>query len=275
MRGVRTRRRWVMAVFLVIAWSRLGGAPEVYGAEPQNWQLSSSLTYESGTYGTSTRSETIYVPFTLKRLFDQGDLSLTVPFLELRTTGETTLIDGKPQRIRKGRKTDLAPTGTVTKGGLGDMILKGRYYVVDEHGLLPTIALVAKIKFPTADDSQGLGTGKFDEGFGVEVSRQFLERFIGYFDLSYTIIGSPAGVDLRNQTTYDIGLGYQFTQQMLGRLFYEERTALLAGQQNPRSLLVTWDYKLTQSFMLNAAGEIGLSSGAPDYGLTAGIGVRF
>lgn len=275
MRGVWTRRRWVMAAFLVVAWSSLGGAPETYGAEPQNWQLSSSLTYESGTYGTSTRSETIYVPFTLKRFFDQGDLSLTVPFLELRTTGETTVVDGTPQRIRPGRRTDLAPTGTVTKGGLGDMILKGRYYVVDEHGLLPTIALVAKIKFPTADESQGLGTGKFDEGFGVEVSRRFLERFIGYFDLSYTVIGSPAGVDLKNQTAYDIGLGYQFTPQFLASVFYEERTALLSGQPNPRSFLFTGYFKVTQTFHLNAAVEVGLSDGAPDYGLTAGAGVRF
>lgn len=275
MSGVWMRRRRAMVALLVVTWSNLGTVPEARGAEPQNWQLSSSLTYESGTYGTSTRSETVYIPFTLKRFFDQGDLSFTVPLVVLRTTGETTLIDGRPQRIRTGRRTDLAPTGTVTKEGLGDMMLKGRYYAVDEHGLLPTIALVAKVKFPTADESQGLGTGKFDEGFGVEVSRRFLERFIGYFDLSYTIIGSPAGVDLQNQTTYDIGLGYQFTPQMLGSLFYEERTALLTGQQNPRSLLATWDYKLTQSFRLNAAGEVGLSSGAPDYGLTVGVGVRF
>lgn len=256
-------------------WNGLLNIPGAMAAEQQNWQLSSSLTYESGTYGTSTRSETVYIPFTLKRLFDQGDLSLTVPFLILRTTGETTLVDGRPQRIRPGRKTDLAPTGTVTKGGLGDMLLKGRYYVVDEHGLLPTIALAAKVKFPTADDSQGLGTGKFDEGFGVEVSRRFLERFIGYFDLSYTIIGSPAGTDLRNQTAYDLGLGYQFTPQLLGSAFYEERTALLTGQPNPRSVLFTGDYKVTQAFRLNAAVEAGLSSGAPNYGLTAGVGVRF
>lgn len=269
------RRRWAVAAFLVVTWSTLGAVPEARGVEPQNWQLSSSLTYESGTYGTSTRSETVYVPVTLKRLFGQGDLSFTVPFLSLRTTGETTLIDGRPQRIRPGRRVDLAPAGTVTKGGLGDMALKGRYYVVEEQGLLPAIALTAKVKFPTADESQGLGTGKFDEGFGVEVSRRFLERCIGFFDLSYTVIGSPAGIDLRNQTAYDLGLAYQFASQLLGSVFYEERTALLAGQSNPRSFLVTGDYTVTQAFRLNVAVEVGLSNGAPDYGFTGGVAVRF
>lgn len=261
-------------IFLGIG-SGLQRLPVAIGAEPPNWQLSSSLTYESGTYGTSTRTDTVYIPFTVKRLFDQGDLGLTVPFVILRTTGETTLVDGIPQRIRLGRKTNLAPTGTVTKGGLGDMFLKGRYYVVEEHGFLPTIALTAKVKFPTADESQGLGTGKFDEGFGVEVSRRFLERFIGYFDLSYTFIGSPAGTDLRNQTAYDLGLGYQFTPKLLGSIFYEERTALISGQPNPRDFLITGDYKVTQAFRLNAAVEVGVSSGAPNYGLTAGASLRF
>jgi len=238
-------------------------------AEPPNWQLSSSITYESGHFGTGTRVDLVYIPFTLKRLFDQGDIGLTLPFVSLRTTGEATLVGGTLQRIRKG------PKAPVTRSGVGDMILKGRYYAVDEHGLLPTIVLVAMIKFPTADESQGLGTGKFDEGVGLEVSRTFLKDFSAYFDISYTVIGSPAGTDLNNQTTYDIGLGYKFTTQLLGRVFYEERTALITGQPNPRSLLFDADYKVTPAFRLNALVEAGLSSGAPNYGLTAGASVKF
>jgi hypothetical protein len=274
MKRARSIGGWTLIALLGV-WYGLAVTPNALGAEKQDWQLSSSFTYESGTYGTGTRTETVYVPFTLKRFFDVGDLSLTLPFVVLRTTGETTLIDGRPQRIRIGRRTDLAPTGTVTKEGLGDMLLKGRYYVVEEHGLLPTIALVAKVKFPTADSSQGLGTGKFDEGVGVEGSRTFLRDFIGFFDVSYTVIGSPAGLDLKNQTAYDFGLGYYFTQQLLGGLFYEERTALITGQSNPRSLLFTGDYTVSRAFRLNAAVEVGLSNGSPDYGLTGGVAVRF
>ena len=65
------------------------------GRPPQNWQLSSSITYESGTFGTGTRTETVYIPLTLKRLFDQGDIGLTLPFVTVRTAGETTLVEGR------------------------------------------------------------------------------------------------------------------------------------------------------------------------------------
>jgi hypothetical protein len=260
---------WGGVITLVAIGSGMHGTPTVLGAEVPNWQVSSSITYESGTFGTGTRTDIVYIPFTLKRLFDQGDLGLTLPFVTLRTTGVTTLVGGTLQQIRKG------PKAPVTNSGVGDMILKGRYYAVDEHGLLPTIVLVAMIKFPTADESQGLGTGKFDEGVGVEVSRTFLKDFIAYFDISYTIIGSPAGTDLNNQTTYDIGLGYKFTPQLLGSVFYEERTALITSQPNPRSLLFNADYKVSQAFRFNALVEAGLSSGAPNYGFTAGGSVKF
>ncbi len=272
------RIRWwaLHALWLgVVALVPVGVASEAVALEDPRWQLSSSLTYESGTFGTSNRTETLYVPFTLKRLFSQGDIGLTVPFVVLQTTGETTLVDGQPQRIRRARQSNLAPAGTVTKAGLGDMLLKGRYYAVDEHDFFPTIALVAKVKFPTADSSEGLGTGKFDEGIGVEVSRRFLERFIAFLDLSYTVIGSPSGIHLDNQTAYDIGLGYQVTPQLLASVFYEERTALLSDQPNPRSFLLTADYKISQAFRVNSAIEVGLSNGAPDYGLTAGASWRF
>src|SRR3989449_5615563 len=156
MRHLRRLASWGLVAFVAIG-SGAFGVGLALAAEPPNWQFSSSITYESGHFGTGTRTETEYIPFTLKRLFDQGDIGLTLPFVTVRTAGETTLVEGTLQKIRKG------PKAPVTRSGVGDMILKGRYYAVDEHGLLPTIVLVAKIKFPTADESEGLGTGKFED----------------------------------------------------------------------------------------------------------------
>ena len=48
-------------------------------------------------------------------------------------------------------------------------MLHGRYYLVDEGKFLPLIAVVGRIKAPTADDSKGLGTGEWDEGIAQRV----------------------------------------------------------------------------------------------------------
>ena len=53
--------------------------------------------------------------------------------------------------------------------GIGDIIVRGRYYLLDERGWLPTIAVRAHVKAPTASAERGLGTGRPDEGVGVEV----------------------------------------------------------------------------------------------------------
>lgn len=44
-----------------------------------SWQAGPSVFYSTGTYGTSTRTTTLYVPFTMRRLFEKGDLSLVIP----------------------------------------------------------------------------------------------------------------------------------------------------------------------------------------------------
>ncbi|MGH7227946.1 MAG: hypothetical protein ACREIH_01920, partial [Nitrospiraceae bacterium] len=96
-----------------------------------------------------------------------------------------------------------------------------------------------------------------------------------FLDLGYTFIGDPPTVNLRNQWNYDLGLGYYFTRDLLGSLYYEEWRALVEGLSNPRDLLFAMNYKATSILRFNASLLIGLSDGAPDYGLTGGLSFRF
>jgi hypothetical protein len=242
------------------------------GAE-EKWQTDLSATFTSGDYGTNSRTDILYMPFSLRRLFEAGDLTLTIPYIHITSDGNVTLLNGVPNRT--GRLRSARTAARVSEDGLGDVVLKGRFYVLDEQGPLPTFALTARVKAPTADADKGLGTGEWDEGVGAEVSKRFAERWVGYGDLGYTIIGKPDGVPLRNQWNYDVGLGYYFTKALLGSMYYEEWRALLPGLSNPRDLLFVVTYKATPTVRFNAAFEAGLSDGAPDYGMTAGLSVRF
>lgn len=245
-------------------------SPAPSAAEKKEWKFSAALSYSSGKYGTSTPTRVTYIPFTLQRLYEQGDVGVTVPYISVRTEGETSLVNGTAQRIKK--KGTGRPAA---RGGLGDIIVKGRWYAVEEKGILPTIDLFAKVKLPTADESEGLGTGKVDAGGGVELSRQFLEKWVGYLDASYTYVGSPAGTDLKAQKAYDVGLGYFLESDLLVSVFYEERTALVDGEPKYRTLELTGDYKVDPDSRLNASLGAGLSEGAPDYFFSIGGSVRF
>jgi hypothetical protein len=218
-------------------------------------------------------------------MFDNGDVTLIIPYLSVTGDCDVTLLSGVPNKtggtcptrtIAGGRQVRTTVTRT-TESGIGDVLLQGRYYLLDEDkkGFLPTIAVLARIKFPTADRDRGLGTGEFDEKLGVQLSKTLTEQWIAFADLGYTFIGSPPGVDLKNQWNYDVGIGYYFTPSLLGSVYYEEWTAVVSGFDNPRDLYFDATYTVTPAFRLNAGLLVGLSSGAPDYGVIGGVSYRF
>ena len=110
---------------------------------------------------------------------------------------------------------------------------------------------------------------------GMELTQRLPSNFVAFADTGYTIIGRVQGVGLRNQWYYDLGLGYYFTKILLGSVYYEEWRAVVEGLQNPQDLLFALNWTVTDAWRLNSALQIGLSDGAPDYGITFGASVRF
>lgn len=268
---------WVFALLTI---------PLLCKAAEETWQLGLSWSYLSGDFGTGSRTDITYVPLSIRRLFDDGDLTLLIPYVSITGDCGVTLLSGVPNRTDGTCPTTTVTTGSgkqvtrlratrTTESGIGDLIGRGRFYVTDEQGLIPTVAVTARIKFPTADENQGLGTGEFDKGVGVELSKKLIGDWIGFLDLGYTFIGDPPGLDLNDQWSYDFGAGYYFTKTLLGSLYYEEWRAVVPGFSNPRDLLFAVNHTPTPAARFNAALQIGLSDGAPDYGLTGGLSLRF
>jgi len=252
----------------------------VFGVD-ETWEVGVEPSFTSGDYGTGTDTDITYVPVTIRRSFGDGDLSLIIPYIHIESTQNVTIVGGSPNRIKKARGGGGGVVGTsvttrrTTEEGLGDLILQGRYYVLAETEVLPLIGLIGRIKFPTADEDKGLGTGELDVGFGLELSKSFSEEWEGYFDVGYTFIGDPSGLDLRDQWYYSLGLGHCLTMDLLVSAYYEEWRALVAGEPNPRDLFFTVNYNFSQEVEFTAGLILGLSDGAPDYGVTGGIRVRF
>jgi hypothetical protein len=146
---------------------------------------------------------------------------------------------------------------------------------VDQGQYSPTIAVVMQLKVPTADPDKGLGTGKFDERFGLELSRTLGPRFITFLDGGYTIIGKVAGVSLRNQPYADAGVGYYITPAVLTAVYYEWWRSVIAGLQDPQDVLVSLTYTMAPAVRLSGSLEFGLSDGAPRTGVSAGVSFRF
>jgi hypothetical protein len=159
---------------------------------------------------------------------------------------------------------------------MGDIVVRGRYYLLDERGWMPTVAIRAHVKAPTASADDGLGTGRPDEGIGIEVSRALGGGFLMMADGGYTVIGEPAGVEFNNNWWYDVGVGQNLAGGLVNvSVFFEEYRAIVPGLASARDILAAVGLRGANGWRLQLAGYIGLSDGAPDNGLAVSANRRF
>ena len=316
-RGAPHRRKTANTAVTYALWTMLWltAAPGV-GYAGEQWQVGTTSSFSSGRYGTDTRTEILYTPFTVRRLFADGDVTAVLPHTCIRGSGDVTVIDGTPVRIDENRDTrepgtdgdrqtesptqgrgDRAGAGpeftrttdelTTTLGrnalgddlntcGMGDIIVRSRYYVLDERGWLPTVAVRAHFKAPTASADDGLGTGRPDEGIGVEVSRAIGAGFTAMVDGGYTLIGKPQGVEFNNRWWYSVGAAKNLANGVVNlSVFLEEYSAIVPGFTNARDVVAGLNLRSARGWRVQLLGEFGLSDGAADLGFIVGASRRF
>lgn len=287
-------------VLLGVVLTAIGAGPSGRAAAAEDersiqpaplWRASATVNYSSGSYGTDSRANILYAPLTVRRIFQNGDVSLTIPFVSISGTGAVRLVGGMPTRTSSstassvgalagttggGKGTGSRPlSAATTDSGLGDIILRGRYYLIEESDIVPLVALTGRIKMPTADADHGLGTGEFDEGAGVELTKTLTDRWLAYLDGGYNLIGDAPGTSFNNQWWYDIGIGHDVTDNLHMSVFYEEYRALVNTVSNARNLLTLANYVVNDTVHLTGSLLVGLSNGAPNYGFGAGVRFRF
>ena len=270
--GSRIRRR-IRGIAGAAAAILLVAAP-AFAADPR-WSFTTAVFYSVGDYGTDKDTTIVYVPFTLGVTpIDRLTLSLTVPYI--RQTSQNVVVTGGGVAVRRrGQSTTSTSSSAETEDGVGDVLLKGSFVVLRDEGLIPEVAPYVRIKFPTADEDRGLGTGEFDETIGVELSKRLSERLTGHLSLSYTFVGDPPDLELRDSFGWSIGADYAVTSPISVFAYLEGSTAIDASQQDPLELRVGAEFRVTKALSLTGAVSRGLSDGSADWGLSASLGVRF
>jgi hypothetical protein len=261
----------VLGIMLILA----GMTPALAADDVRIWSFSTSVNYSVGDYGTDKDTTIVYVPFTLGvKPIDRLALSLTVPYIY--QSSENVVVTAGGVAVRKRGDGKFArPERSSSESGLGDMLFKVSFTVLEEKDLIPEIAPYVKIKFPTADSDRGLGTGEFDETIGVDLSKQLIDRLYGYVTLAYTFVGDPPGTNFRNSFGWSLGAAYSVVGPLSVFAFLDGSTAISPGQSDPVELRVGAEYRLTRALKLTGSVTRGLTDGAADWGLSGGLALRF
>ena len=245
--------------------------PEAWSQETTeraHFQIKIGATYDRGDYGTTDLTKVVFVPVTFRYLGKRYDVSVTPSFARVESSGGVQLIEGVPT------PTGVAGTTRVTNSGVGDTVVRSRFYLLEGTRSAPSISPFVKIKIPTSPSALSLGTGKTDAGFGVEMDHQ-ISRTILFGDLSYTFIGDITGLNLRNRPAGSFGIGERITNSVVVNGMIDWRRSVLATNPDPTDLVGVISYRVSPSLTVSPNAYVGLTRSTSDYGGGIEFSFRF
>ncbi len=251
-------------------------------AEEYTYSVGQGFEFSSGKYGTNTHTESIYAPLTVMvSPTDRLGLSLEIPFVYQSNSNvvssiarggmqgsKTTMLPAVGMGGMSGSGSGMSSSSASTnqsESGLGDIILKVVYVLLPEKDSIPQIRPTAFVKFPTADKSRSLGTGEFDEGLAVEISKWFGD-FNPFVEIGYTVQGKSAQLSLKNYMVYDAGVGYQVTESFRPILLIKGTTSPADGASSLLEVRLKLKYQATKHTGMEGYVAKGITTNSPDYG---------
>ncbi len=158
------------------------------------------------------------------------------------------------------------------ESGFGDLVLGAKWGFFSETNGLPAQALSLSVKFPTADDDKGLGSGEIDYDLMWIASKMLTETVGLHLNAGYTWVGEPGGEDVGDIVHYGSAVDVQLnaTVQWVGEVFAEKE--LQSDTQTIIQYNTGFRWAASNALILDvAAGSSLHGDDAPDFTATIGL----
>lgn len=263
---------------LTVATLLLGTLCSHAETELPHYAIGLGFEVSSGTFGSNSTSTYATLPVTFDWFpTERLDLELTIPLLYQQTanTGHALLgtnmqnsVTTSAKSVARGSMMGGGGGGSMLGGdyGLGDITLTSGYAVVQDSNSFPRIRPSVYLKFPTANASNGSGTGKFDIGAGVAVSK-WLGNWQPFAEGRFVVQGAAhdeAGAE--NFVTADAGIAYSWNDRLATSAFARFGSTLFDSMPAPLEVRLKTIWRFGKRTYSEAYVLKGFSDGSPDYG---------
>ncbi len=160
----------------------------------------------------------------------------------------------------------------VHKNGVGDLVVGAKWRFLEEGAWIPRQALVPSVKFPTADEHDGLGSGEIDYDLMWIASKALTDRLGAHANAGYSWIGDPDGEEVGNLVHGGLALDYLLTDtlQAVGEVFAEDEVGRGGGTAVQYNAGFRW--QAVDGLVVDAAvGSRICGDGTPDFTATVGL----
>ncbi len=282
-----------LAALMILATSvgaaRAFDPTEYRMAERPLFALGIGVDYETGDYGTGSDSDFVSVPLYIDFYpSERLDFELIIPYVyqSLEDGDVSTVVyrtsGGAPAGAMRGRRaTSTGSTTTTTtttesrdrsESGLGDISLTAGYVLVAENSGTPQVRPTFYLKFPTADEDKGLGTGEFDFGPGLTLAK-WLGDWHLFAEGVYVVQGDSDLYDSQDYFRYNGGLGYQLNDGLYGAVQAVGATAPADGADEALEGRLKLVWRPVADVAFEGYVGTGLSDGSADF--TSSLAVFF
>lgn len=223
------------------------------------FRLTTGVDYTSGDYGGDVDIEDVYVPVTATVDYGRIGFRLTVPYLSVRAPAGTIFTDPGGQPVPGSGERN-------TESGLGDIVGSVTLYdLVYSRDTGFALDVTGKVKFATANEDKGLGTGEADYSLQADLYKYF-DEFTIFGSAGYKVRGDPDGVDLENTFFGSVGGMYQFTPVTRGGLVLGYRESSFAENDSIRELTGFVSRRINDDWRIQLYALTGFSDSSPDTG---------
>lgn len=269
--------------WMIVGGLLLVGAPVAHAATTDDgrFSLSAGADYSSGKYGTDTTTDIWSVPVAASYQTDRWTFKLTVPYINISGAGNVIpgvgrVNNGNPKGRGRGNggTTPMPGTASGSASGLGDITASAGYELFGSADRTFGLDLTGKVKFATADENKGLGTGKNDYGLALDTYK-VSGAWTAFGGVGWMKYGSSQYVQLKNGFNANIGADYKLdpSNNLGAYYYYRERIADTGAAQS--EIAGYWNHKFNDSLRVQAYALAGFADGSPDYGVGASLKYTF
>ncbi|HKK07354.1 MAG TPA: hypothetical protein VKA44_00565 [Gemmatimonadota bacterium] len=168
----------------------------------------------------------------------------------------------------------LPDTAAFDQVGVGDPTFRASVDLLPpERGDL-AVTLSGEVKAPVADPDRGFGTGTWDGGGALSVSRRLGSTFL-FGEVGYWVLGDLPELELRDPVTFSAGVGRRLGTRGLALLAsVSGSTRILEGTDPPLDVGGGLSYRFADGRSLSLGISVGLSESSPDLGASLGWRIR-
>ena len=222
------------------------------------WRFGAGIDYSSGDYGDSEDTEILFLPSTLTYKRELWSAKLIIPWVQIQGPG--SVIGAGDGGVVIGDGTER-----IDASGLGDIWFEVSRSVDAIPAEWFYLDVIGKVKFPTADDAKGLGTGEFDYTLQLDLFKP-LGQFSPMATVAYKIKGDPDGTNLDNVFYLSVGGDYRINKTVNFGSSLDFQQAATDSSDDALEIFCYVGVKVTENSLLTLYGYAGLTDGSPDAG---------